>query len=150
MLTTREIIKTMEDIADVGIVNYKQTEAVKAAIPHLKKILIPRLPKLEKLKYPKPGHHYNFYCPNCGHGVTAVAGTNGIANGGSHCSSCGQWLDWKYWCRESEWEQHLKEEKDDGRVYQSENTAAGSGELLSGGVRNAESGAQPDREAETL
>lgn len=31
-MQTAEILKTLEDIADVGIVNYKQTDAVREAI----------------------------------------------------------------------------------------------------------------------
>lgn len=81
-MQTTEILKTLEDIADVGIVNYKQTDAVREAIPLVKK-QIPVSPVL------KPPY---YRCGACDKGIVGIE-RDGF--GLAYCSACGQAVLWK-------------------------------------------------------
>ena len=81
-MQTAEILKTLEDIADVGIVNYKQTNAVREAIPLVKK-QIPVSPVL------KPPY---YRCGACEEGVVGIE-RDGF--GHAFCNACGQAVLWK-------------------------------------------------------
>lgn len=80
-MTTEQIIRTMEEIAEVGIVNYRQNDAVKEAIPLLKK-QIPVKPVLESPFY---------YCGNCG---KTVVGYKQSVSETLYCERCGQKVKW--------------------------------------------------------
>ena len=77
-----EILKTLEDIAGVGIVNYKQTDAVREAIPLVKK-QIPVSPVL------KPPY---YRCGACNEGIVGIE-RDGF--GHAFCNACGQAVLWK-------------------------------------------------------
>jgi len=80
-MTTERIIKTMEEIEEVGIVNYRQNDAVKEAIPLLKKQL-PVKPMLESPFY---------YCGSCRQGFVGYKQSEGEY---SYCGKCGQKVKW--------------------------------------------------------
>lgn len=79
-MQTAEIIKTLEDIADVGIVNYKQTNAVRKAIALLKE---------QEPKEAKRGSVCGFACFVCGNCGVA------ITEGDRYCRHCGRKVLWK-------------------------------------------------------
>lgn len=80
-MKTKEILKTLEDIAMVGIVNHRQTDAVWQSIPLVKK-QIPVPPILRRPKY---------YCGACGKGIVGIE-RDGF--GDAYCSVCGQQVRW--------------------------------------------------------
>jgi hypothetical protein len=80
-MQTIDIIKTLEDISDIGIVNYKQTDTLRNAIPLVKK----QLPMPPVLKAPY------YYCGACGQGIVGVE-RDGF--GHAYCNDCGQKVKW--------------------------------------------------------
>jgi hypothetical protein len=76
-----EVLKTLEDIAEVGIVNYKQTDAVKEAIPLVKK-QIPMMAIMKKHKY--------FTLPSCPACELAFP----VDSRPNFCQNCGQAVCW--------------------------------------------------------
>lgn len=81
-MTRAEMMKELDRIIEVGIVNYKQTVAVREAIPLVKK-QIPISPVL------KPPY---YRCGACNEGIVGIE-RDGF--GHAYCNACGQAVLWK-------------------------------------------------------